>query len=492
MAALLNSNLAAQQNIMLKHQWNFPGVDGYRFPIVANNIPRYIFDSKNNNYREPTAVFLYEFIKKIFNADFTIIRSSFTPTLTPSNERTYYNNFLNALEQINRESNRQKISFITYDYRIKNAADYGTPAVLERIYDSRYCYGISVDEPKESEFSYFANWSQKFSTDDTNSWFNKKLFYVNIFGASAVRNYESYVSQWITLAKPRVLSYDNYPVWDDVQASKFNDEINSDWTNDFYYNLEIFRQKSVETNIPFWNWILVHKHWSSYSHRYYRRAKESDIRLQVYASLAYGCKGILYYNFWNPPLAINNNGWHEENAVLDALGNETDLYPVIATLNREILSIGDILLQLTSRGTYHGSTKYDSGKLTEKMFSSKNTNGFSRYGIKEINTQDSILSEKERQFKIVKNINNNAALIGIFEHQKLPNIFMIVVNKNRLKEEKFFIELDETKFLSSMKQIIIKNLSENGKQFPVVNMNGKYGFWLTINAGSGKLLEFTK
>src|SRR5207248_8583638 len=68
----------------------------------------------------------------------------------------------------------------------------------------------------------------------------------------------------------------------------------------FWENLAQVRDAAQRHHLPFWNIVLSSPHWR------YRDLTEADIRLQVWASLAYSVRGISYYKFVSKELPILN------------------------------------------------------------------------------------------------------------------------------------------------------------------------------------------
>lgn len=178
---------------------------------------------------------------------------------------------------------------------------------------------------------------------------------MNLFGISSIKNYEDYLNNWVAIGKPRLLSFDNYPVWDDNHAQKYGQQIGFDWGKDYYFNLEFFRNYSVEYNIPFWNWISVHKHFSHYSKKYYRRATPAEISFQIFSSLMYGRKEFYIITFGTLIKDLNQNGWNEEEAILNPDGTETEMFEAVKRINAKAQKIGSVLMNLESVGVYHTS-----------------------------------------------------------------------------------------------------------------------------------------
>ncbi|HTX19815.1 MAG TPA: hypothetical protein VMG34_14260 [Bacteroidota bacterium] len=418
---------------------------GRRFPIVANNMPRHFFGPVPRWELEPSEDSLRYFLLEAQNAGFDLVRLSLSPSRDLSTDERYYLAFAEALRQLNTTHTGQELRYLACDGRVGGAYAPQTVALLSQVYADPYLYGFSIDEPYERDFPRLSVWCDAFNGAEGSSWLRGKLLDINLFGIPSINGYERYVSDWLAAASPRTLSFDNYPVWNDSLAARFNDSIGSDWTNDFFYNLEIFREHSAETGLPFWNWILVHRHWSSYSHRYYRRATPADLRLQVYSSLAYGAKGLLYYNFWNPPQQFSPNGWHEESGLLDTTGRETDLYGVVRDLNERVLSLGDTLLQLRTCGVYHAAiTRRKSGEKSEKLFASAATDSTGPYGIR-LSDRDDGLDSADAAEKIVRHIDNAWGMVGILRNGTTGDYYLFVVNRDRVSDEHVVVTLDAGK-----------------------------------------------
>jgi len=129
--------------------------------------------------------------------------------------------------------------------------------------------------------------------------------YVNLFPArvSADRlgtsDYGSYVRMLVETIHQPFLSYDNYSL------------VGGEMLDYFYTNLDMVRRLSLETKTPFWNCILANAHFN------YMEPSDATFNLQVYASLAYGARGIQYFTYVSP--AIGNFRL----AAVDQFGNRT-------------------------------------------------------------------------------------------------------------------------------------------------------------------------
>ncbi|MBQ7525269.1 MAG: hypothetical protein IJT09_02450 [Abditibacteriota bacterium] len=147
-------------------------------------------------------------------------------------------------------------------------------------------------------------------------------------------DHERYVDELLNTSQINILSYDQYILMEDRK---------NDLLGPYFTNLECIRSKAIQHNLPINSIILDIKHWK------YRDPSDDDIRWQVYTSLAYGSKGILYFTYAVP--GGNDFDWND--ALLDKAGNKTRRYYAAKKINHEIIPMGDILWGLTSVGVFH-------------------------------------------------------------------------------------------------------------------------------------------
>src|ERR1019366_5686664 len=92
-------------------------------------------------------------------------------------------------------------------------------------------------------------------------------------------NYEEYLRAYLRIVKLPYLSWDNYSLTDgEMQPS-------------FYDNLEIVRTVTQQAKIPFWNCILASALFR------YLEPSDATFNLQVYATMAYGGRGIELFTY---------------------------------------------------------------------------------------------------------------------------------------------------------------------------------------------------
>lgn len=137
----------------------------------------------------------------------------------------------------------------------------------------------------------------------------------------------------------RIISFDNYVIHGDGASHLVA----------LYRNLEVYRQASVDHNVPFWAFALTIQHW------HYRRASESDVRWKQFTNLAYGAKGLWYFTYWAPRTEDKWEKWDTKAIVDGATGEKTELYDYVKAINENVQSVGQVLLRLTNDDVYHTS-----------------------------------------------------------------------------------------------------------------------------------------
>jgi hypothetical protein len=159
--------------------------------------------------------------------------------------------------------------------------------------------------------------------------------YVNLFPyrVSSERlgtdTYDKYVRMLVDTIGQPFLSYDNYSL------------VGGEMLDYFYTNLEIVRRLSIETKTPFWNCILANAHFN------YMEPSDATFHLQVYATLAYGGRGIQYFTYFAPGVG------NYRLAAIDQFGNRTPTWERLRRINLEIAALAPTILNLRSTGVFH-------------------------------------------------------------------------------------------------------------------------------------------
>lgn len=195
-------------------------------------------------------------------------------------------------------------------------------------------YGYYLkDEPNYADFEALRQISGEFLRHDPNH-----LAYINLFPTYAstkqlgTPTYADHLDQYLSIVKPRVLSYDHYCLMRDGTDRP-----------DYFENLSLIREHGLRYGVPPWNIIL------SLSHLAYRDPTAGEMRWQVYTSLAYGMKGIMWFTYWS------EKSWEKDGeiGIVDSDGKPARLYPIVQQLNGEMKMLGRTLLGLTSTGVFH-------------------------------------------------------------------------------------------------------------------------------------------
>ncbi len=227
--------------------------------------------------------------------------------------------------------------------QLKLCEKYGLQALVsgsptEPLADSPAFMGYMIaDEPAASAFPDMGH-----RIDEVRKLKPGKLGYVNLFPNYAPAwtfggpTYDDYIRGFIEVAKPDVLSMDHYPV---MRPS-------TDTRPNYRANLESCRAQSVKARIPFWNYFASMPLFDHLD------PTEAQLRWQIFTSVAYGAKGVLYFCYWTP----RGEGFSKGGAVVTADGVPTRHFDEARRINAELKNWGPTLMKLTSTGTYYIST----------------------------------------------------------------------------------------------------------------------------------------
>lgn len=199
--------------------------------------------------------------------------------------------------------------------------------------------------------------------------------------------YSQYVRHFVNTVHPAVLLHTHYPLLADGTDRR-----------EYYANLELFRTEAELAGIGMMGFVLVT------SHQLYRVPTEADIRWQVNSLLAYGAKGIWYYNY-----RIGDDRFGE-GLITHTEGAPTERYVIVQQINEEVQRIGKLLLSLHSTVVVHADDIIPTG-----------TQRYAPGSLKGVATFD-----------------GEAFLIGQFKHLDVPSddVYMMIVNKEHLPSQK--------------------------------------------------------
>ncbi|WP_162144475.1 T9SS type A sorting domain-containing protein [Aquimarina latercula] len=153
--------------------------------------------------------------------------------------------------------------------------------------------------------------------------------------------YNTLVDQGLERCNPSVVGYSHYP------TLKSSDNATSP---SYFNNLELFRNRSYDLvgnrGPGIFGFIsLVEWTGGGADSQDTRKSSETDCRWQVNMHLAYGAKGLWWYNYQIKEKDKDNFG----NGMLEHTTNKkTDLYKIVKDINQTVLNWGDKLMDLES------------------------------------------------------------------------------------------------------------------------------------------------
>jgi hypothetical protein len=286
----------------------------------------------------------------------------------------------------------------------------------------------------------------------SSSEFKDKLDFVNLFptyweGTKTFNDYEKYVDAFINSMtyRPRVICFDHYP----YLKKEFGG-----FRKDFYANLEIFRNKSNQYQIPFWMIILSSEHLD------YKKLSFEEISFQAYSALAYGAKGIGYYIFSKSWEHYGYRSWIlEKNFDNSSLPDSSygEFFPLVKQLNSRIQAIGKFLLDKECSEVIHLSNEPNNQQMILPKYLSK----------------DSLII-------IDKSTSDKDIFFGLFSNKQIKDkIYVLFVNKDTISKKKIKFKLS--------KEAEIKKFNPDEEKF--FSLKKGTEFSLEINPSFGDLYE---
>ncbi len=242
-----------------------------------------------------------------------------------------------------REQNEQALKLCEkYDLRAVISRGDG-PA--DRLPDGPACWGYSIrDEPNAADFPKLRE-----AVDAVRAARPGKLAYINLFpnyanaGQLGTPTYEEHVSRFMKEVRPDVLSMDHYPMF----------RPDADGRDTYCQNLEVMRKESLAADVPFWNFF------NTMPFGPHSDPTEAQLRWQIYTSLAYGAKGVMYFCYWTP----GGGEFPKGGAILTAEGRRTRHYDEAKRINAAIRNLGPTIMKLMSTGVYRVTPKGDAAAV---------------------------------------------------------------------------------------------------------------------------------
>jgi hypothetical protein len=155
--------------------------------------------------------------------------------------------------------------------------------------------------------------------------------------------YQAAVRKYVDTCHPPMLSFDRYPILSSGQDLQY------------FENWAIIRSEALRANIP--SWVFV----QSVEYNGHRFPTQADLLWNINTSLAYGCKGIQYFTYWQPDIA-RGEGFGRAITTLD--GTHTPLYDAAKSINTGWLRpVGAELKPLISEIAVHANETPPSGTV---------------------------------------------------------------------------------------------------------------------------------
>ena len=200
----------------------------------------------------------------------------------------------------------------------------------DQLPDGPGVWGYSLrDEPSTGDFP-----ALRTTVDAIRAARPGKLSYINLLPnyANAAQlgapTYDEHVARFVKEVGADVLSMDYYPMLAPGE----------DGRDGYCSNLEAMRKYSLQENIPFWNFF------NSMPFGPHFDPTEADLRWQIYTSLAYGAKGVLYFCYFTPV----SDEFPKGGAIIRTDGRRTRHYYEAQRINAGLKHLGPVLMQLTS------------------------------------------------------------------------------------------------------------------------------------------------
>lgn len=253
-----------------------------------------------------------------------------------------------------------------------------TMSIIEKYASYKSFAGtLFIDEPNSSLFDAIGTFFEEFKTK-----YPDKLAYINLLPTYATAGtgysrYEDYIDGWFTKTKSSILSYDHYPL---IETDPSKEGYIYEY-QDYYYNLDLLRNKTLKQGVPLWTFAatLGYESQTEYPRR---DPSREDLRWTVFSNLAFGAKAIQYFCFFTP----TQDSFHE--AMVTRGGVTTERYNYVKEVNEEFSNYEKILVNADAVGV---------------MMNDYRRNGYYLY------------DEALTSFGPIKSVDGNRYLIGCFQ-----------------------------------------------------------------------------
>lgn len=249
-------------------------------------------------------------------------------------------------------------------------------------------------------------------------------------------DYVSYLENYLSTVKPSHLAFDHYTIHADGTMG-----------SGYFQNLEWCRDAALAHNLPLVTTI------ASMRFDIFADPDEGELRWQIYTSIVYGARGLMYFEFFVPTFASPDF----QDGLVDRNGNLTKKYYYSQKINAEVMALSPVLMSLKSTGVYHTGAPQD--------------------GTKPLSSTGKLL---------IKSVENGEFVVGLFKH-KNSAIYAMIVNRDYKKSA-----LARVTFKGKVKANTVSR--KNGKESKLaVGMQGTDSFCdINLAAGDAILMRLAK
>ena len=152
-------------------------------------------------------------------------------------------------------------------------------------------------------------------------------------------NYETYVGDYMRKVQPKVLSFDHYPLMEDLSAIH---------DRNFVSNLLFIRSAALNHNVPFWGFIQAIGYQIPEAGYFRREPTKDEYRWLCNAHIVFGAKGFSYFLYAATGAGVNPNGF--TNSMLTWTGNTTYLYDYAKDINQELSAFTNVIMPFKQDG----------------------------------------------------------------------------------------------------------------------------------------------
>lgn len=233
---------------------------------------------------------------------------------------------------------------------------YKYSTVVNKVKDSPAVVAYFLkDEPVATDFDALLDQKNNIESIDSS-----RFCYINLnpnyasLSVLKTNSYEQYVDLYIQKFKPKILSFDFYPIAPNNQGDLV---LSSRW----FDNLELISRKARENNIPFWGFVLAT------AHAIYPVPKLPQMRLEAFGNLIYGAQGIQYFNYWTQfGEDTNPNTMFRHGPIDNKTGERTEVYYHAKEINKQIQALNSVFYNCTVDSVRHSGNTIPMGVVELK------------------------------------------------------------------------------------------------------------------------------